>query len=150
VGDTVYMGVQILLDHLGIVLHYDPDAWNQVHDRGVKLYQKELGRLSACSRGLVSISDIDLTDDVGDHVLHFHCNGRPRVWKIPHGPNEDYDAFDVYINRIHELVPDQSPERWCWAEAWHPDEGPTFVFGDPHALEQLGVEVGAEYLEYVP
>ncbi|MDQ7909280.1 hypothetical protein RB614_32645 [Phytohabitans sp. ZYX-F-186] len=113
-----------------------------------QLYREQLDRIAARTRGLLTVTDVELVDDEdGDHLLRFRCNGEPREWRIPHDDEEEeeFSATMEFTMGISKLVPAGSPARWCGVDIDDADFGPQFVFGDPVALRQLGSEFGLKF-----
>lgn len=139
-----------LLSSLGIWYDVDPDAFRGVCEDGPQLYEEQLRLIADRTRGLITITDVDVVDDEagGHHVLRFRSDGEPREWRITHDEDEDEEEFDAVMTfsmRIHELVPAGSPARWCTVKIDDGAYGPQAVFGDPEALRQLGAEFGLTF-----
>ena len=157
-GEPDHMAVVGLLDHLGILYSTDYETFDGACDHGAEVYRRELERVAACGRGLLTITDVEVVDVFtverfariyaeGDHLLRFRCNGQPHEWPIEHGPREEEaDAQLTFATRIDGLMPPAgSPARWCSIDPPDPGVGSESVFGDPEALSQLGAQFGLTF-----
>lgn len=150
-GQPDSAAVLSMLDTLGIRYTTDYKTFRYACDDGSELYRDELERIAACTRGLLSITDVELVDDDGGaHVLRFNCNGQSHEWTIPHGDEdeENMDSQMTFSMGIGELVPSSSSARWCGVQSDDLDYGSQNVFGDPEALRLLGQEFGISF--YLP
>jgi len=139
-------GVVGLLAQLGVVYSIDYKTFRHACDDGGAGYRAELGWIEACTRGLVTITDVALVDDgEGDHLLRFRTNGEPHQWSLPHGPDENLGASLEFTTSMSEFAPAGRPERWCTVEPWELGDDVEFVFGDPAALGRLGAEHGLAF-----
>ncbi|MFE9328818.1 hypothetical protein ACIHDR_48630 [Nocardia sp. NPDC052278] len=108
------------------------------------LCREELQAIASASRGKLAITDVELIDSKGDYLLRFHCNRELQQWALPRGGRDNYAALDVFLDRIGELVPVGSSERWCSVEPT-PDNSIAYVFGDPAVLRAVGGRFGITF-----
>ncbi|MFC9432380.1 hypothetical protein [Nocardia sp. NPDC057030] len=139
--------VQGVLIGLGVLCLLDSEQFERVHERGLQVYCAQLQALSDTTRGKVTITDVAVDELHGDHLLRFRCNGEQKTWSIPHGPTEceDYDAFQVFMDRIADLTPASSPERWCGPVEPTTDDEVVYAYGDPAALRTVGERFGIRF-----
>ncbi|WP_157172386.1 hypothetical protein [Nocardia pneumoniae] len=147
-GDSESEAVLYLLDELGIRYTTDYKTFRDACG-GSEVYREELECVAACTRGLLSITDIELVDDtVGNHVLRFLCNGQPHEWNIAHNDEEDIETQMVFSYGLEDLLPRDSSARWCGVDSDDINFGMQAVFGDPQALSVLAAEFGIKF--YLP
>lgn len=109
------------------------------------MYRQELESIAQKSRGLLTITDVELVDVAGgrggEQIVQFRCNGDLVRWG-PVTPGEDEDLEAVLAFDLGELVPKSSPERWCWVTEPEIPGYLAYVFADPAALTELGRPFG--------
>ncbi|WP_141717799.1 hypothetical protein [Nocardia altamirensis] len=134
-----------LLDDLGIRYAYDYKAFrgiNRVDDDAREIwYAEELQRIAACTRGLITITNVALRPD----SLEFDCNGNRVSWPVYPGDDEAVEASLVFATYTFGLVAVGSSARWCTVEPVDEDFSAELVFGDPVALGQLGERFGVTF-----
>jgi hypothetical protein len=136
-------GVQDLLFELGIGYSIDYKTFRHACENDGAGYREELRYIAAATRGLLTITDVELVDDAdGDHLLRFRTNGEPHEWPISHRPDEDFEASLQFTTSMDAFTPSGTPARWCSVEL---DEDLEFVFADPVALNRLGAEYGVTF-----
>ncbi|MEV6431270.1 hypothetical protein [Nocardia sp. NPDC051463] len=149
-GDSTETALPSLLDELGIRYTLDYKTFrgiNEAEEGREGWYREELERIAACTRGLITITQVKLVEDEEDSKLTFLCNGRPDHWPVDPGEDEAFEASLTFASYISDLTPDDSPERWCSIDPPDPDYSAEAVFADPQALRQLGERFGVTFTE---
>src|SRR5437763_3091154 len=111
-------------------------------------YTSALTEAAACTGGLFTVTDIELTDDGEQELLHFTRNGEPVAWPVDHVDDEYLDTM-VFAERIDEFTdPDRSPRRWAAPTVDGELLHCRYVFAEPVALRELGAEFDVEFDVY--
>jgi hypothetical protein len=129
----------------------DIEAGFEVHTDDVDHldgYTSALTEAAACTGGLFTVTDIELTDDDEQELLRFRRNGEPVAWPVDHVDDEYLDTM-VFAERIDEFTdPQRSPKRWAVPIVDGQRVYYRYIFGDPVALRELGREFGVEFDVY--
>ncbi|WP_157120138.1 hypothetical protein [Nocardia fusca] len=147
-GHTEQSAVLALLDELGIRYTFDYKTFRHIgessHDERREWYESELQSIAECSRGMVTITDVRLVENDEQWKLVFDSNGVTESWPVYPGDGEDLEAalvFATYVTEIHTgLV-----EHFCSVNPLDEDVSGEAVFGDPEALNKLGVHFGLTF-----
>ncbi|WP_328405784.1 hypothetical protein [Nocardia sp. NBC_00403] len=149
-GDTAGTALPSLLDELGIRYTLDYKTFRGINDAGdyrESWYREELERIAACTRGLITITEVQLVSDEEDQKPTFLCNGRPVDRPVHPGDDEAVEASLTFATYISDLTPDDSAERWCDIDPYDPDYSAEAFFADPQALRQLGERFGVTFTD---
>ncbi|MFC9894715.1 hypothetical protein ACFVMC_13585 [Nocardia sp. NPDC127579] len=145
-GDTAQQSVLLVLDYLTIRYSTERKTFRHACTDNAWVYRAELERIAACGQGLLPLAEIEVTDTpAGHHLIRFQCNGRSHEWPIAHGPDEEFDAQQIFCWSVGELVPPAAPARWCTVDPGDPDVTAEAFFGDPAALNALGHKFGLTF-----
>lgn len=147
-GDTEQSAVRDLLSEVGIRYTFDYKTFrgiNECSDEDRReWYESELQSIAACSRGLVTITDVRLVENETDSDLVFVSNGVTESWPTDPGADEHVEAsltFATYVTGIHTgLV-----AEFCDVDPFDEDCSGEAVFGDPQALNRLGAQFGLTF-----
>ncbi|WP_157573983.1 hypothetical protein [Nocardia jejuensis] len=138
-GATECLGVLLLLDDLKVRYSTDYKTFRHACEDNAWAYRTELARVAACGRGAFTFTEVELINTAeGNHLLRFRCNGQSHNWPIMHGPTENTDAQTIFCWALGELMPRDSPARWCTVTPADPYVTSEAYFGDPATLNELG------------
>ncbi|MFI9412361.1 hypothetical protein [Nocardia gamkensis] len=147
-GHTEQSAVLNLLSELGIRYSFSYKAFRGIddctHDERREWYESALQSIAACSRGVVTITDVRLVERESNWELLFDSNGVTESWPVYPGDDEDVEAslvFATYLTGIHTGV----AERFCSVDPPDEDVSGEAVFGDPKALARLGAHFGLTF-----
>lgn len=107
-------------------------------------YESELQAIAACSRGMVTITDVRLVEDDTESELVFEANGFTESWPTDPGEEEDVEAAITFATYISD-IPTGLTEKFCAPDPIDEDVSGEAVFGDPLALNRLGEQFGLSF-----
>ncbi|MEV6325925.1 hypothetical protein AB0M45_32880 [Nocardia sp. NPDC051787] len=150
-GHTDVSAVLGLLQELGILYTFDYKTFRGIgectDDERREWYESELQSIAACSRGMVTITNVRLVeDDDGRWELEFKCNRTYQYWPIyPGYDDEDIEAGIVFASFVRHL-PTGTVEKFCSVDPQILGVSGADVFGDPKALNRLGAHFGLTFI----
>ncbi len=150
-GEPDSGGALSLLDTLGIRYTTDYKTFRgDCTDGGMlETYRYELQLIAGCTRGLLTITNVELADDQdGYHRLRFRCNGEAQEWFIDHSEDERLQTQLVFALDLTDLRPKNSSRLWSYPEPVDEDVASDAVFGDPVALNLFGAPYGLTFTPY--
>ncbi|MGA6203264.1 hypothetical protein ACPESR_00750 [Nocardia testacea] len=148
-GHTDQSAVLGLFQEIGILYTLDYKTFRGIgectDEQRREGYESELQSIAACSRGMVTITNVRLVEDDGKWELEFKCNGTYEYWPVyPGSDEEDLEAGLVFASYVHHL-PTGTVEKFCSVDPGVLDVGGAAVFGDPKALNRLGAHFGLTF-----
>ncbi|WP_416565930.1 hypothetical protein [Nocardia testacea] len=148
-GPTDGEAVRSLLGRLGIRYTLGHKAFRGIadldHVTRLAWYRHELESVAACTRGTVTVTEVQMVEEDGEWELRFDWDGVPEAWPIfPGDDDEEMEAALVFATSVHGLAGNRLG-CLCAVEPTDDNHSVEAVFGDPDALNRLGARFGLTF-----
>jgi hypothetical protein len=116
---------------------YVPDKVESLEE----VYAGILEEAAACSRGAVTIDDIEMVDVDGEHYLHFRRNGQSLWWSLEHQSPRYLDLLTIAEN-FDDLAPSDGRAFFHLQEDEYAGSSGWYVLATPQQARVLREEFG--------